>query len=158
MLLEVLGFRLLPPYFGYSMPVWGALLGVVLAALTVGYYAGGRLADRRPEARALYVLILVAAVYGLALLGTYPTILGGAARFGLVGGAGLASLLLFAVPVAALGTVSPFLTRLLAREGEIGRTAGTIYAVSTVGSIAGTFLTSFYLVPTIGTRAALVVA
>lgn len=158
MLLEMLGFRLLPPYFGYSITVWGTLLGVVMVALTAGYYAGGSLADRRPHGRTLYLLILAAAGYTLLLLFSYPAVLRYSARFDLLPGTILASVLLFAVPMGMLSTVSPFVIRLLAREDGIGSVAGTVYAVSTVGSIAGTVLTAFYLVPVIGTRATLVVA
>jgi len=111
MLLEILGFRLLPPYFGYSMAVWGALLGVVLAALSVGYYAGGALADRHPRPRTLYLMILVAAGYTLLVLQGHPAMLGFAARFELVPGVTLAALLLLALPMTALSTVSPLLIR-----------------------------------------------
>ena len=158
MLLEILGFRLLPPYFGYSMAVWGALLGVVLAALSVGYYAGGALADRHPRPRTLYLMILVAAGYTLLVLQGHPAMLGFAARFELVPGVTLAALLLLALPMTALSTVSPLLIRLLAAQRSLGSAAGTVYAVSTAGSLAGTFLASFYLVPTVGTRASLWVA
>lgn len=155
MVLEILGFRMLPPYFGASTAVWGALLGVVMVALTAGYYAGGWLADRAPRPRLVYLMVLGAAGYTLLVLASYREILGFAARLELVTGSLLASLLLFAVPLAALGTVSPFIIRLLAREGAVGTVAGHVYAVSTVGSIAGTFLTSFYLIPTVGIRASL---
>ncbi|HLE43458.1 MAG TPA: fused MFS/spermidine synthase [Methylomirabilota bacterium] len=158
MLLEILGFRLLPPYFGYSMAVWGALLGVVLAALAVGYYAGGALADRHPYPRTLYLMILLAAGYTLLVLQGHPAMLGFAARFELVPGVTLAALLLLALPMTALSTVSPLLIRLLAAQRSLGSAAGTVYAVSTAGSLAGTLVASFYLVPTVGTRASLWVA
>ena len=155
MVLEILGFRLLPPYFGASISVWGSLLGVVMVALAVGYYAGGFLADRMPYPRMLYLMVLVAAGYNLLVLVAYRDILEFAMRFDLVTGSLAASLLLFAVPMATLGTVSPFIIRLLARDGAVGTVAGHVYAVSTVGSLAGTFLASFYLIPTIGIRASL---
>lgn len=155
MVLEILGFRLLPPYFGSSISVWGSLLGVVMVALSIGYYAGGWLADRTPHPGVLYLMVLVAAGYTLLVLVTYRDFLQFAMRFDLVTGSLVASLLLFAIPMAALGTVSPFIIRLLAREGAVGTVAGHVYAVSTVGSIAGTFLTSFYLIPTVGIRASL---
>ena len=155
MVLEILGFRLLPPYFGSSIAVWGSLLGVVMVALSIGYYAGGWLADRTPHPGVLYLMVLVAAGYTLLVLVTYRDFLQFAMRFDLVTGSLVASLLLFAVPMATLGTVSPFIIRLLAREGAVGTVAGHVYAVSTVGSIAGTFLTSFYMIPTIGIRASL---
>lgn len=155
MILEILGFRMLPPYFGYSIHVWGSLLGIVMVALSGGYYLGGVLADRRPDRRVLYLLVLAAAAYGFFLWFAYPAILTFAVGFGLVPGSLLATALLFAVPMTTLSTVSPFVIRLLAREGRVGSAAGTIYAISTCGSIGGTFATSFYLIPTIGTQASL---
>ena len=158
MMLEILGFRLLPPYFGYSIYVWASLLGVVMVALSVGYYAGGFLADRRPHPRMPYLMITIAAAYNLLLLFSYPAILRFSMRLEPVAGSLLATLLLFGIPMTTLSTVSPFLIRLLAAHGSVGTVAGRIYAVSTIGSIAGTFLTSFYLIPTIGTRASLIVS
>ena len=158
MVLEILGFRLLAPYFGYSISIWGSLLGVVMMAMTAGYYMGGFLADRRPHSGMLYLMVLVAAGYTFLLLFTYPAIMRFSAQFDLVAGSLLATLLLFAIPMTTLSTVSPFVIRLLAREGGVGTAAGRIYAISTVGSIVGTFLTSFYLIPTIGTRASLMVS
>lgn len=153
--LEILGFRLLPPYFGYSIAVWGCLLGIVMVALAAGYYLGGVLADRRPDPALLYLLILVAAGHTLLLRFAAPAMLGFAAGFGLVPGSLLASLLLFGVPMTALSTVSPFVIRLVAGPDAVGGAAGRVYGVSTVGSIAGTLLTSFYLIPGAGTHATL---
>lgn len=157
MVVEILGFRLLPPYFGYSMAVWGALLGVVMVALSAGYALGGVLADRYPRPGMLYAMVLVALGYAVLLLVTYPAVLRAASRFGVLGGSLLAAAFLFAVPMTALGTVSPYVIRLLAREGKVGSAAGGVYAISTAGSIVGTFLTSFYLIPTHGSRASLAV-
>lgn len=158
MVLEIVGFRLLPPSFGSSIQVWGSFLGVVMVALSAGYYGGGVMADRWPRAPVLYLLVLIAAAYDLMVLVTYPAITEFSTRFELIPGSLLAGLLLFAIPMATLAAVSPFITRLLAREGAVGSVAGTVYAVSTLGSIAGTFLTSFYLIPTIGIRASFTVS
>lgn len=158
MVLEIVGFRLLPPYFGYSTAVWGSLLGVIMVALSAGYYAGGSLADRRPAPRVLYLVIGVAAGYNLLVLVGYPTLMRLSARLDVVAGSLVATVLLLGVPMFALGAVSPFVIRLLAGEGRVGTVAGRVYGVSTVGGIVGTFGTSFYLIPEFGIRVSLATA
>ncbi|HZU17334.1 MAG TPA: fused MFS/spermidine synthase, partial [Candidatus Dormibacteraeota bacterium] len=144
--------RLLAPYFGASLPVWGILIGLILIYLSLGYVLGGRLADRRPSATLLFQLTAWAGLWiGLIPLVAYPILLASQRGFaevsvGLVAGTLLAVVLLFAVPVVLLGCVSPFAIRLLLRDvGSGGNTAGAVYALSTVGSIIGTFLPVFYL-------------
>jgi predicted membrane-bound spermidine synthase len=156
--------RLLAPYFGASLPVWGILIGLILIYLSVGYVLGGRLADRRPSAALLFQLTAWAGLWvGLIPLVAYPILLASQQGFaqvsiGLVAGTLLAVVLLFAVPVILLGCVSPFAIRLLLRGVDTGgNTAGAVYALSTVGSIIGTFLPVFYLIPTFGTRVTLLI-
>src|SRR6266576_2680491 len=151
--------RLLAPYFGTSLYVWGVLIGLVLIYLSIGYVIGGRLADRRPSADLLFQLTAWAGLWiGLIPLVSYPILLQSQKGFaslsaGLVLGTLLAVLALFAVPVILLGCVSPFAIRLLLRSvGTGGNTAGAVYALSTAGSILGTFLPVFWLIPTFGTR------
>ncbi|MGQ9524829.1 MAG: fused MFS/spermidine synthase [Armatimonadota bacterium] len=149
MALEILGSRLLAPDFGSSIYVWGSLIGTFLAALSLGYWLGGITADRRPSMQVLGWFVTCAAAYTVALPAVAGTVTGWASaltsdeRWGSL----VSSVILFVVPGAFLGTVSPFLIRLSARSlKSTGSVAGGIYAVSTVGSIAGTFLTSFYLI------------
>jgi spermidine synthase len=156
--------RLLAPYFGTSLYVWGVLIGLVLIYLSVGYVIGGRLADRRPQADLLFQLTAWAGVWiGLIPLVSYPILLQSQKGFsslsaGLVLGTLLAVLALFAVPVILLGCVSPFAIRLLLRSvGTGGNTAGAVYALSTAGSILGTFLPVFWLIPSFGTRPTLII-
>lgn len=151
--------RLLAPYFGTSLYVWGVLIGLVLIYLSIGYVLGGRLADRRPSADLLFQLTAWAGLWiGLIPLIAYPILLQsqqGFARLsiGLVLGTLIAVVLLFAVPVILLGCVSPFAIRLLLTDVKSGgNTAGAVYALSTAGSILGTFLPVFWLIPTYGTR------
>src|ERR1700730_8410258 len=151
--------RLLAPYFGTSLYVWGVLIGLVLIYLSIGYVIGGRLADRRPSADLLFQLTAWAGLWiGLIPLIAYPILLESQQGFaslsvGLVLGTLLAVVLLFAVPVILLGCVSPFAIRLLLKDVRSGgNTAGAIYALSTGGSILGTFLPVFWLIPTFGTR------
>jgi spermidine synthase len=155
--------RLLAPYFGTSLYVWGVLIGLVLIYLSAGYAIGGRLADRRPDEGLLYQVTAWAGLWiGIIPLVSYPILLASQQGFkelsvGLVAGTLLAVVLLFAVPVTLLGIVSPFAIRLLLRNVETGgNTAGRVYALSTAGSILGTFLPTFWLIPTFGTRPTLI--
>ena len=155
--------RLLAPYFGTSLYVWGVLIGLVLIYLSIGYVLGGRLADRRPSADLLFQLTAWAGLWiGLIPLIAYPILLQAQQGFaelsvGLVLGTLLAVVLLFAVPVILLGCVSPFAIRLLLTDvSSGGNTAGAVYALSTAGSILGTFLPVFWMIPTLGTRPTLV--
>ena len=151
--------RLLAPYFGTSLYVWGVLIGLVLIYLSAGYVIGGRLADRRPETQVLYQITAWAGLWiGVIPLVSYPILLLSQQGFkelsaGLVAGTLFAVVLLFAVPVILLGCVSPFAIRLLLKDVATGgNTAGRVYALSTAGSILGTFLPVFWFIPTYGTR------
>jgi spermidine synthase len=153
MVIELTGSRVLAPYLGTSLAVWTSLIGIILASLSLGYWWGGRLADRRPEARLLGRIILLAALATAAIAATKSFVLG----FLQSQGAGLnmaavwSTLLLFAPPAVLLGMVAPFAVRLkLADTRAGGRTAGNLYAVSTVGSIVGTFLAGFVLIAWLG--------
>jgi spermidine synthase len=151
MMLEILGARLLAPYFGYSIYQWGALIGVVLSCLTCGYYAGGQVGDR-PWAQTflLWALILSAACILLVPV-LAPECLPLFRRSGPAWGAVLASAALVGPASVLLGSVSPIVTRLTFRR-KVAGAAGGVYAVSTLGSIGGTFFTAFYAIPQLGTR------
>lgn len=157
--LEMAASRLLAPYFGTSLYVWAVLIGLIMVYLAVGYYLGGRLADRFPR---LDVLLRLVAGAGF-LVGLIPLVAAPVLTWSVIGfdqlsiGVFVGSLLgvvaLFAVPVLALGCVSPFAVRLaLADVRASGNVSGTLYAISTVGSLVGTFGMVFLLIPTIGTR------
>ncbi len=151
--------RLLAPYFGTSLYVWGVLIGLILVYLSAGYVIGGRLADRMPREEVLFQLTAWAGLWiGIIPLVSYPILLASQQGFaslsvGLVLGTLLAVMLLFAAPVVLLGCVSPFAIRLLLTDVKSGgNTAGRVYALSTAGSILGTFLPVFWFIPTYGTR------
>lgn len=153
MALEMLGSRVLAPHFGNSIFVWGSLIGVILAALSAGYYLGGFLADRHPSLPPLARILALAGVWTWLLpevaARVNPWV--GARDLGPRLGALVAALSLFAGPSLLLALVSPWAVRLAAREiGRVGSTAGTLYALSTGGSIAGTLVTSFFLIPAFG--------
>ena len=156
---EIAAVRLLSPYFGASTIVWANTIGVVLVALSVGYWLGGRFADRHPHMRGLCLLTLTAA----GLLAIVPfaadplldvavdaldSISAGAFIGSLIGVLGLV-----AVPVLLLGMVSPWAIRLAVHKvEEAGEVAGRLYALSTAGSLAGTLLSALVLIPAVGTR------
>jgi spermidine synthase len=156
--LEMTGSRILAIHFGSSIYVWGAIIGVFLAALSIGYYSGGRIADRRPTFYPLNVLLLFAGGW-LMLIPFYANpVCRLLLRFspGERLGPLLATVILFGGPSVLLGMVSPYAVRLAAQTVErIGNVSGSLYALSTFGSIAGTLLTAFWLVPALGVRALL---
>lgn len=151
MTMELVGSRVFAPYLGTSIYIWTSLIGVVLAALSAGYYWGGQLADRRPQT-ALFAMIILSAglhIAGVALLADtfLVVVLNGFndARLAAVA----ATIVLFGPPSVLLGAVLPFAARLRIHEvSQAGSTVGRLYALSTVGSITGTFLTGFVLIAT----------
>jgi spermidine synthase len=156
---EIAAVRLLAPYFGASTIVWANTIGVVLVALSVGYWLGGRLADRHPHMRGLCLLALSAAVLLAAVpFAADPLLdLGVDALDSVSAGAFLGSLLavlvLVAVPVLLLGAVSPWAIRLaVSSVEEAGTVSGRLYALSTAGSLVGTLVSALVLIPLLGTR------
>lgn len=153
MALEIVGSRVLAPYFGNSIFVWGSLISVVLAALSVGYYWGGWLSKKSPSFARLLVLILIPGALIFFLPFFYPSINEWIASidFGNRLNPLIASTIYFLLPGIFLGTVSPYAIRLAATAlSTVGSTAGTLYALSTCGSIFGTLFTAFYLIPVLG--------
>ncbi|TAJ97554.1 spermine synthase [bacterium] len=153
MALEIVGSRVLAPYFGNSIFVWGSLISVVLAALSLGYYWGGWLSERSPSFARLLVLLLIPGVLIFFLPFIYPSInyTIAEADFGSRLNPLIASTIFFLLPGIFLGTISPYAIRLAATTlSTVGSTAGSLYALSTCGSIFGTLLTAFYLIPAIG--------
>ncbi len=156
---EIAAVRLLAPYFGASTIVWANTIGVVLVALSVGYWLGGRLADRHPNMRALCLTSLVAALLLAIVPFAADPLLNVAVdaldeiSAGAFIGSLLAVLVLVAVPVLLLGTVSPWAIRLgVSSVEEAGTVAGRLYALSTAGSLVGTLMSALVLIPLVGTR------
>jgi spermidine synthase len=156
---EIAAARLLAPWFGASTIIWANTIATVLVALSAGYWVGGRLADRDPTLAGLSRVVLGAA----ALLAVVPFIAGPFLRVsvealdrvqaGAFVGSLVAVLLLVAAPVLLLGAVAPYAVRLSVRTvDEAGRVAGRLYAISTLGSLVGVFLSALVLIPLAGTR------
>lgn len=160
--IEMAASRLLAPSFGSSLFVWANIIGLVLLYLTVGYYVGGLLSDRRPQSRVFYGIAALAALFTAAIpLLAGPVLTWSQQTFandpnnplGVFYGALVAVILLFAAPIILLGCVSPYAIRLsIEQVGRSGRTAGRLYAISTTGSIVGTFLPVLVTLPYLGTN------
>jgi spermidine synthase len=153
--LELVGSRVLAPYFGGSIFVWGSLISTFLAGLAVGYALGGRLADRQPRLTVMAWLILASGLL-VALLPLIAVPISRAivaADFGPRLNPLLATVALFFLPSVLMGTISPYAIKLAASSlATIGNTAGSMYAISTAGSIFGALFTAFYLIQAIGVR------
>jgi MFS family permease len=153
---EMLGSRYLFPYFGGGIGTWASLISTVLCALAIGYFIGSALVARQPSARTIAAAILVAAIY-LALVPAAADPLMELILNNVGDGAPatlLASTALLLVPLTLLGTFSPVAISLLTHSAaEAGRVAGWVYGVSTIGNVIGTLLTTFMLIPAVGSRA-----
>ncbi|HMF49835.1 MAG TPA: fused MFS/spermidine synthase [Candidatus Saccharimonadales bacterium] len=153
MALEIVGSRVLAPYFGSSIFVWGSLISVVMAALSIGYYWGGWMSAREPSYGKLLTLLVVPGILIFFLPFIYPSVNEWIAShdFGTRLNPLIACSALFLLPGVFLGTISPYVIRLAATKlHTVGSTAGTLYAISPCGSIFGTLLTAFYLIPVLG--------
>jgi predicted membrane-bound spermidine synthase len=164
LVIELVAGRVLAPYVGVSLYTWTSIIGVVLAGISGGAYAGGKLADRRPKESTLGFLLLASGIAAI-LIAPATTFL--ASEQGLLTQFGIATTLLnrvvllsftlFFLPAFFLGMISPVAVKLAVRDVETaGSVVGKIYALSTLGSILGTFVTGFWLVARFGTRTTLV--
>ena len=162
---EICATRLLAPYFGTSTVVWANVIGLILIYLSLGYWLGGRIADRHPTPRVLGLILVLGALctallpfvarpfLNLALSGF------AAVSIGVVVGSFVSTLLLFSVPVTLMGMASPFALRLsLTAIDRAGRTSGRLSALATVGAIIGTFGSALLLIPGVGTQRTLLIA
>lgn len=153
MIFEIIGSRILGPYLGTSIFVWTSIIGIILASLSLGYYLGGKLSDKNPHIKNLSIIFFLASIlmlftiviknnFLLFLVGIVSSI-----RINAV----IASIILFAPVSVMLGMVSPYAVRLKIQDVEhSGTTVGNLYALSTLGSIFGTFLAGFWLIPSFG--------
>ncbi len=159
MMYELAGSRVMAPYVGTSIFVWASLIGVILGSLSLGYYYGGKIADKRQESITLAFIIALSAIcvrLTAVLRDIIPEAIG-RWQLGLQTESVLLALVLFAPASLFLGMVSPYATRLrLSGLTNSGTVVGRLSAISTIGSIAGTFLAGFYLIPHLGTNRILI--
>lgn len=155
---EILSARAIAPVFGQSLHVWATVIGLTLGALTIGYFLGGWAIDRRPTPSTV-MWALISASLATAIMPMLATpILELTEGLGLRWGALVASFLILVAPLTAMGMVTPAVTRLAAMSvANVGRTAGTIYAVSTLGGILASFGVGFYALPFWGILATAIV-
>jgi len=160
MIFELVGSRILGPYLGTSIFVWTSLIGVILGSLSLGYYWGGKIADKRPNFENLSLIIFISAILiGLTtltkdywLISLQSSIMG--SKIVSV----LGSIILFSPASICLGMISPYAVKLkMDNLDTSASTVGNLYAISTMGSIFGTFLAGFYLIPYFGTNKLLII-
>ncbi len=156
---ELAAGRLIGNVFGTSNIVWASIIGLILIYLTFGYFLGGKWADANPSPAAMYrILAWGAFTLGLVPYIASPVLRAAATAFdalqvGILGASFIAVLVLFIVPITLLGTISPYVIRLLVDDtARAGQTSGQIYAISTLGSFIGTFLPTLVTIPAIGTK------
>ncbi len=148
---ELLGTRVIGPWYGVGLYLWSALIGVTLAALSAGYALGGRWADRGPDLDRYSLLFLLAGVWISLVPWLRDPVLAASEPLGLRGGVLAAATVLFFPPLVLLGMVSPYAIRLKASSlDEVGRTAGNLYALSTLASVVAAIATGFWLIPNLG--------
>jgi spermidine synthase len=151
--LEILGTRILGPWYGVSLDLWSVLIATTLAALAAGYALGGRLADRGAGVRGLAAVLAVAGAWTLALPWMVAPLVNLATPLGLRSAMLALSVILFGPPLVLLGMVGPLAIRLSARSlSEVGRVSGDVFAVSTLASVLAALATGFWLIPALGVR------
>jgi spermidine synthase len=151
MILELVGSRILAPTLGTSIYVWTSLIGIILGAMSLGYYLGGRLSDKDPNTQTFSNLLLISGLFVFFIIVMKKPVLDASIHLELKYAAIFAALTLFSIPGILLGAISPYSVRLAMKNVETsGNTVGNLYAVSTFGSIIGTFLAGFYFIPNYG--------
>lgn len=156
MVIELLGTRMIAPFYGASLYVWSSLISVTMIALAIGYFVGGRWADR-VQRTGLSLIIALAALFTLLIPWATRPVLLATDSLGLRGGAFTSALVLFMPSLTLLGMVGPFAIKLATTKLEgVGSTSGSIYAISTLGSVIGTLLLGFFLFPWVGSRQILI--
>ncbi len=149
--IEILGTRIIGPFYGVSLYLWSALIGVTLAALSAGYAVGGRWADRGARISRFCLLLALAGIWICVIPWLRYPILALTESFGLRAAVLVTATILFFPPLALLGMVSPYAIRLKVSDiTHVGRTAGNLYAVSTAASVVAAIATGFFLIPNVG--------
>ncbi|MBM4146500.1 MAG: spermidine synthase [Nitrospira sp.] len=160
MILELVGSRVLAPYVGTSIIVWTSLIGIILGSLSLGYWWGGRIADNKQDYRIFSMIIFISAISVgmITLLKSFVLDFLQNNISDIHINAIIATLVLFALPSVLLGMITPYAVRLKINDLQSsGKTVGSLYAISTIGSIAGTFLAGFFLIAYFGSSNILLV-
>jgi spermidine synthase len=148
---ELIGAKMLSPYFGSSLYVWSTVMAVTLGGLALGYFFGGILSSKKNDPKMLYIVVLVAAAFVVLMPLSSGLVLRLVGTHALLPSVIASSTLFLLPPVFMMGMVSPLIIHTLAPDaGQAGKAAGAVYAISTVGGILSTFLTGFWIIPTFG--------
>lgn len=158
--LEMVQSRLFAPYFGTSLFVWGAVIGTVLIALSLGYYYGGKLADKKPQTKNIFLLGVIGSIIVSIIGVVFDLVFQNIKLEELIFGSFdtllillVISLVFFAIPIVIFSMIVPYAVRVIADNvDETGKYAGNIFAFSTMGSILGVFIPSFITIPYLGVR------
>jgi predicted membrane-bound spermidine synthase len=160
MIFELIGSRILGPYFGNSIFVWTSLIGIILGSLSLGYYFGGKISDKNPNLQNFSLIIFISAIFiGITTLikDNLMSILEQNLTDLKISSV-ISSTILFAPASLLLGMISPYAAKLKINSlNNSGSTIGNLYAISTAGSIVGTFISGFYLIPKFGTNKLLII-
>lgn len=154
MVIELLGAKIIAPFYGTSMYVWASVLGVTLIALAGGYYGGGWVSNRYKDKNPLFIILAIGALLTILAPKIAPSIMMSTNNLGVRGGS-FVSVLIYLLPsILCMGMVSPIIIQQITQSSDnAGKSAGTVYAISTLGGILATFLAGFILIPQMGIRA-----
>ncbi len=155
MVVELVAGRILAPYVGVSLYTWTSIIGIVLAGISLGNYAGGKIADRYASRQVLGAAFLLSGLATLSILLSTRVVTGTGflPSMFLMNRIIIYTALVFFIPTTIMGAITPIVVKMALRNlQETGQTVGTIYAYAALGSIVGTFVTGFYLIATFGTR------
>ncbi len=150
---ELIGAKMLAPYFGSSLYVWSTVMAVTLGGLASGYFLGGLISSRKNNPKTLYVVVLIAALFIMLMPVSSEMILSLSGKHALLPSVILCTTFFLLPPVLMMGMVAPLIIHALEPEqGQAGKAAGAVYAVSTIGGIFSTLITGFWLIPEFGLR------
>ena len=150
LVLELVAFRLLAPYYGVSNIVTGTIINAILLALAAGYMFGGYFADKYKSDQLPYFIIFFAAVYLIVIYVFYKPLIHALADLSVMFGSALTTIIMFFIPAVLLAFIPPYFIRAISLDTTVGKTTGIIYAISTLGSIVGGILTTFLFIPYLG--------
>ena len=157
LIFEIGGARVLAPFYGSTIFVWSALITITLGFLALGYFFGGYLADKYPQEKTFYGVVLLASIFALLLIKANRIILVFSDDFGFKYGPLVAALLLFALPLFFYSMAGPILIRLSSKDAEeSGHVSGSVFAISTLGSLVGSLLIAYYLIPNFSLSAVMI--
>ena len=153
MAVELVGAKMIAPFYGNSLYVWTAVLATTLAGLAGGYFFGGYVSEKKDPQRSLFIILTIAAIITALMPFTATKVMTATLSMGLKSGTVTSSLVFLFPPLFCFGMISPLIVRCLSSKIEmVGRAAGNVYAISTVGGIIFTFITGFYLIPGAGLK------